>query len=151
PRGAGRPGRMPAGIARGDASAAGDIVQRGRPTMWSLLKAVHVKTVLITGVLFALRGFWLLRDPQTLRWRVLRIVPHANDTVLLLSGIGLAVLTAQYPGPQPWLTAKVAGLLVYIGLGITAFRIARTPAQRTAALVAALLVLAYIVLVALTR
>lgn len=119
--------------------------------MWALLKTVHVTTVVITAVLFTLRGLWLLREPAVLRQRSLRILPHVNDTVLLASALGLVVLTGQYPGAQPWLTAKLIGLVLYIGLGLVTFRLARGPVQQTGAFIAALLVLAYIVLVALTR
>lgn len=118
---------------------------------WSLLLAVHVSTAVISLSLFVLRGWWLLRDPAVLENKWLRVAPHGNDTLLLASAIGLAVLTRQYPGTDPWLTAKVLGLLLYIGLGVTAFRVARRPAARATVWIGALVVFSYIVLVAVTR
>lgn len=118
---------------------------------WNILIALHVTTAAVTLSLFVLRGWWLLRDPAVLQTRFLRIAPHSNDTILLLSAIGLAAVTGHAPGPDGWLTAKLIGLLIYIGLGLTAFRFARTSGARTAAWLGALAVFAYIVGVALTR
>jgi uncharacterized membrane protein SirB2 len=39
------------------------------------------------------------------------------DTVLLASAIAMAVISAQYPFAADWLTAKLVGLLIYIGCG----------------------------------
>ncbi len=119
--------------------------------MWLALKTVHVTTVAITLIFFVLRGIWLRREPEVLTQRWVRIAPHTNDTLLLASAIGLAVVTHQYPGPQAWLTAKLVGLVAYILLGMVAFRFARTRVLRVAAWLAALAVLAYIILVAITR
>ena len=53
-------------------------------------------------------------------------MPHVVDTVLLASAIALAVMTHQYPLANRWVTAKVAGLLVYIGLGTIALKRGKT-------------------------
>ena len=78
-------------------------------------------------------------------------MPHLVDTVLLTSAIALAVLSGQYPFAAAWLTAKLAGLLIYIGCGTMALKRARSKAQRAVFLVAAVTAFAYIVAVALTR
>ena len=48
-------------------------------------------------------------------------MPHVNDTLLLSAAIALAVMSAQYPLVQPWLTAKVVALCLMLacvgGLG----------------------------------
>lgn len=72
-----------------------------------VLKHVHVGTVVVSFSLFFLRGLWMMGAPQKLQARWVRIVPHVIDTILLVSAIALAVLTAQYPFVQPWLTAKI--------------------------------------------
>ena len=59
------------------------------------------------------------------------------DTALLVSAIILAVYIQQSPLQDSWLTAKVAGLLVYIGLGMVAMRFGKTRQIRIAAWVAA--------------
>lgn len=83
------------------------------------------------------------------RW--VRIFPHVVDTVLLGSAVSLAVLSHQYPLAQNWLTAKVAGLLLYILCGTMALKRAKGQAARLLFLVAALTAYGYIVSVALTR
>ncbi|MEK6750606.1 MAG: SirB2 family protein [Pseudomonadota bacterium] len=116
-----------------------------------ILKFVHVFTVIVSGVLFMLRGWWQWRSsPQGLR-RWVRIVPHANDTVLLASALLLAWRMRQYPFVNAWLTAKVVALLCYIGLGMVAMRYGRTRAQRVLAWCAAMTVYVYIVGVAFSK
>ena len=116
-----------------------------------LLKPVHVATVVLTFVLFVVRGLWMLRAPQRLQHGWVRVVPHVIDTVLLASGVGLAVLIHQYPGTSGWLSAKIVGLVVYIVLGTYALRRGRTRRARAGYWVAALAVFAYIVAVAVTH
>lgn len=81
----------------------------------------------------------------------MRILPHVVDTVLLASAVALVVVVQQYPFVDPWLTAKVCALLVYIGLGTIALKRGRAKTIRLLALLAALLVFAYIVSVAVSH
>ena len=117
---------------------------------YSLLKRVHVATVALTFTLFFVRGLWMLGAPQRLQHRWVRVLPHVVDTVLLASGVGLALLIHQYPGTSPWLTAKIVGLVGYIVLGMYALHRGRPRRARAAYWVAALGV-AYILAVALAH
>ena len=119
--------------------------------LYTTLKQLHVLFVALSLGGFLLRGWWMLRESPLLRHRLTRILPHVNDTALLAAGIGLAVITRQYPPAQPWLTAKLAALLLYIGLGTLALKRGRTRAVRIAAFAAALLTFGYMLAVALTR
>ena len=116
-----------------------------------LIKSVHVTCVVTSYTLFFLRGVWLIQGSPMLRQRWVKIVPHVTDTLLLVSAITLAIGIRQYPGVDAWLTAKVVGLVIYIGLGMAAFRFAKTLRARIIAWVAAQLVFFYIVAVALTH
>ncbi|MDX1570982.1 MAG: SirB2 family protein [Xanthomonadales bacterium] len=116
-----------------------------------LLKYLHVGCVIVSGCLFLGRSAAQLGGIDWRRWRVLRIAPHVIDTILLASAIGLAILLSQYPLQQPWLTAKVLGLVAYILLGFQALRPARSQASRAAFTAAALITFGYVVGVALTR
>jgi len=116
-----------------------------------LVKSIHQLCAVATFVLFLIRGIWMITQSKRLRYRWLRVVPHAVDTLLLASAVVLVWLTHQYPGAETWLTAKIVALVLYIGLGLTAFRFAQTHAVRVIAWVSAQLVFLYIVLVALTR
>jgi uncharacterized membrane protein SirB2 len=119
--------------------------------VYPTVKLIHMTTVLISGGLFVLRGVWMMHNPQRLRMRWVRIVPHVNDTVLLGSAIALAVMLQQYPFVHGWLTAKTVALVVYIVLGSMAFREGRTQRARIGAWFAALWVFLYIVAVATSR
>ena len=116
-----------------------------------VLKYVHVGAVVVSFGLFFLRGMWMMAAPEKLTVRWVRVVPHVIDTVLLVSAIALAAITAQYPFVQPWLTAKVLALLAYILLGTVAIRRGRTRRVRIVAWILALLVFGYIVAVARAR
>ena len=115
------------------------------------LKHLHVTAVLLSGTGFFLRGLLMLGDSPLLASRWLKVVPHVVDTVLLGSAIAMAVMSAQYPFAQAWLTAKFIGLLAYILLGMVALKRGRTKALRAGFFIAALVAFAYIVAVALTR
>jgi uncharacterized membrane protein SirB2 len=118
---------------------------------YTTLRVLHIATVHLTLVLFLLRAFWMLRESDLLNRRWARTLPHVNDTVLLGAAIGMLVMAGMNPLDQPWLIAKILGLLAYIVLGAIALRRGRTKAIRIKALIAALGAFAYIMAVAITR
>lgn len=118
---------------------------------WLWIKYLHVGTVILTFVSFFGRGIWMMRGSPLLQARPVKIVPHIIDTLLILSGITLAVWIHQYPFTHGWLTAKLLALIAYIVLGTIALKRGRTPGVRLTAWIAALLVFFYIVRVAYTR
>ena len=115
------------------------------------LKYVHVSCVILSVCGFVLRGVWMLADSPLLRQRWVRVFPHVVDTALLASAIALAIISSQYPLAQSWLTAKVIGLIAYILCGAIALKRGKTKTVRAVFFVVALLIFAYIVLVALNR
>ena len=112
---------------------------------------VHVTCAVLSVGGFVLRGTWMMLDHPLRRARLVRVLPHLVDTLLLVAALTLAALTAQWPFAVPWLTAKLLALLLYIGFGLIALRFGRTPFERATAFGAALVCVAYIVAVALTR
>ena len=116
-----------------------------------LLKLTHVTCVVLSYAGFVLRGIWMIRDSRMRERRWVRVLPHVVDTVLLASAIALAVVLKQYPLVEPWLTAKVAGLALYIALGMIALRYGTTRRIRMGAWITAQAVFLYIMAVALTR
>jgi uncharacterized membrane protein SirB2 len=115
------------------------------------LKHLHVACVVLSGLGFSLRGWWMLNDSPRLKARLARVAPHVIDSVLLGSALVMVWQSSQYPFVQGWLTAKFFGLLAYILCGTMALKRARTKGRRVVFLVFALLAYAYIVGVALTR
>ena len=120
-------------------------------TAYPALKALHVACVAASYALFFTRGVWMARQSVMLQRRWVKILPHVVDTALLASAIALAVMIHQYPLVSGWLTAKVAGLVVYIGLGMIALGRGKSRGKRIAAWIAAQIVFFYIVAVAVTR
>jgi uncharacterized membrane protein SirB2 len=114
-------------------------------------KHLHLTCVLLSGLGFALRGVWMLNGSSLLEHRWSKRLPHVIDTLLLGSALVMVAMSQQFPFVEPWLTAKVFGLLIYIGLGTLALKRGTTRASRAVFLVMALLAYAYIVGVALTR
>jgi uncharacterized membrane protein SirB2 len=118
---------------------------------YTALRTLHTATVHLTLILFLLRGVWMLLESPLLKARWARIVPHVNDTFLLIGAIGMLISAEMNPLEQPWLIAKIIGLLAYIGLGVVALKTGKTKTSRVIALVAALGVFAYIMAVAITK
>ena len=116
-----------------------------------ILKLIHVTTALISIIGFILRGIWMMQGSEMLKRKWVKITPHVNDTVLLLTAVSLAVMASYSPLTQPWLAAKIVGLFVYIGLGLNAFRFGKTRQVKIISWIAAMIVFAYIVLVAVTK
>ncbi len=118
---------------------------------YTVLKMIHVGSVIGSFTLFFMRGIWLMQNSKKLSQRWVKVLPHIVDTLLLGSAIFLAIAIQQNPLEHAWLTAKVMGLLVYIGLGLVAMRFGKTRKSKIIAWGAAECVFAYIVLVALTK
>lgn len=116
-----------------------------------MIKWIHVSSVVLAFAFFLVRGVWMVRRSPRLQLRWVRIAPHVIDTVLLASAVVLAWRIGQYPFVHGWLTAKVLGLLAYVGLGTVALRRGHTPGIRIGAWIAALAVFVYVVSVAVTR
>lgn len=120
-------------------------------TLFALLKAIHMIALTITIVGFIARAYWMLNKSPLLQARIVKTLPHINDTILLLSALGAAALIGQYPFVNAWLTAKVLGAVAYILLGAVALHYGPTLQVRLAAFVGALLCFGYVVAVAVTK
>lgn len=117
---------------------------------YTTIKHLHIGTATLSISLFVLRGAWMLRAPERLARRWVRIAPHVIDTVLLASALWLAfALGAE--GTRGWLWVKVVALVAYIALGSIALKRGRTRGVRIAAFAAAVVTFAYIASVALAK
>ena len=119
--------------------------------MYFAIKHLHVTCVVLSAAGFLLRGYWMLSGSRLLHSLPARVMPHINDSTLLISAIVLAVMIEQYPFAAGWVTAKVIGLLAYILLGTVALKRGRTMSARVLAFIGAIAVYAWIVSVALTK
>ncbi|MBS3746482.1 MAG: SirB2 family protein [Wenzhouxiangellaceae bacterium] len=90
---------------------------------YELLKMLHIALALISGLGFALRGFIRLVLQRTLAHPLVRFGPHLIDTLLLASGIGLWLILGLSPFAAGWFGVKLFLVVVYVLVGITAFRL----------------------------
>lgn len=108
--------------------------------MYMFLKHLHLTTIAISVTLLVLRFIGSMLHASVMQKRWVKIVPHINDSILLLTGVGLIAVTGFYPfTPQSaWLTEKLLGVVIYILLGFVALREGKNKAIRTFALLGAL-------------
>ncbi|NYT68162.1 SirB2 family protein [Pusillimonas noertemannii] len=112
------------------------------------LKHLHVTAAALSIVFFIIRACWSVQGSPRLQSRFVRIAPHIIDTVLLLAGIYLASVLGWH---QPWIAAKIVGLVLYIVVGTMAIKRGKTPAGRAVAAIVAVIIFLYIVGVAITK
>jgi len=116
-----------------------------------IVKTVHVISVVLSFSFFFIRGIWMMQDSARLQQRLVKMLPHIIDTLLLTSAIILAVQWRLSPLEHSWLMAKIIALLVYIGVGMIALRFGRSKNIRILAWLFGLLIFMYIISVALTK
>jgi uncharacterized membrane protein SirB2 len=119
--------------------------------MYLVIKHIHIACVVVSISGFFVRGLLTFAHSPQLRHRWIRWAQHFNDSVLLVAAITLVLMSRQYPFVEPWLTAKMFGLITYIVLGSIALSARRSLGLRLGAWLLALAVFAYIVSVALTK
>ncbi|WP_080635058.1 SirB2 family protein [Teredinibacter turnerae] len=85
-------------------------------------KHLHVWFALLTFVGFSLRFLWLIGRSDLLHKRWVKILPHINDTGLLISGVTLAIFFGYSPFAVFWFGVKLALIALYIVLGVLLFR-----------------------------
>lgn len=118
---------------------------------YQVIKYIHLTAVSLSICGFILRGCWMMMESSLLHRKLVRILPHVIDTVLLVSALTMAFKIQQYPFVHSWLTAKVIALLVYILAGMVALSYGKTKTQKIVAFFLAVGSFAYIVMVALTK
>ena len=115
------------------------------------IKGIHMLTAYLTLAMMLLRmGLDLMGKPG---WRKtpLRWIPHANDTLLLISALLLLWITAWMPFVHHWLTGKVIFLIGYILAGKWALDQKRSGRVRLVAGALALVQLALIFVLAFVK
>ncbi|HEU0153069.1 MAG TPA: SirB2 family protein [Arenimonas sp.] len=112
------------------------------------IKLVHIAAVLASGGLFALRGALVLAGVRWAMAAPLRYLSYTIDTVLLTAALMLLTALKLNPFVVPWLSVKLALLLVYVVLGSLALKRARTRRARAFFFVAALATFGFMYFVA---
>ena len=115
--------------------------------MYVLLKNVHIIFITVSILLFQYR--FLLKSLNKPIAKIIKIIPHINDTFLLISGISMAIIAGFNPLEQPWLMAKIIALLLYIGFGMMALK--REGIQSLIAYILATLMVVFMVFTAINK
>ncbi len=116
-----------------------------------LLKQVHMAFALVSFIGFVLRWSWKMNGSSLSQLKLTRTAPHVVDTLFLASGVALIFTIHQYPLSTAWLTAKIAGLLAYIVLGMFAMSAKVPRTWQVASFIAAMSTYAWIYSVARTK
>jgi len=119
--------------------------------MYTLIKVIHMTCAMLSVLGFLGRGILKIQGSAIVEKKLVKILPHVIDTVLLVSAITLVIMSGQYPWVAPWVGAKIVGLVAYIGLGVVVMRTAKTQQIRIIAFALALVTAAYIFMVAGTK
>lgn len=107
---------------------------------WYLhLRHAHIAFAIVSVAIFTLRGLLMLAESPRVHSPWLSYTSYGVDTLLLTAALMLTSVIHQYPFQAPWLTMKVALLVVYVVLGSIALKRGRTRGIRVGAFVAALL------------
>ena len=118
--------------------------------MYAILKHIHLLALALSFAAFFIRGILMMRQSPVAKHRAFLIAPHIISTLLIASGIALAVTMHLSPSTQPWLVAKMVALVVYIVLGVMTFKHPKLAVRKILWLLA-LSVFAYIVSVARSK
>ncbi|MCX9562652.1 SirB2 family protein, partial [Vibrio cholerae] len=100
--------------------------------MYEGLKHFHLFTIGVSVVMLSIRYVLMMMNSAHLERKFFKIFPHVNDTLLLLSGIGLIFITGFIPftAAAPWMTEKFTCVLAYIALGFFALKLGRNKLLR---------------------
>ena len=85
---------------------------------YTALKHTHMFLALISVVLFYTRAFARIKQLQFAKNKLVFIVSHSVDTLLLVSAVALAMTLGMSPHNQPWLLEKIILVVAYIAVGI---------------------------------
>jgi len=118
--------------------------------MYAGLLLLHKIAVLTSISVFFIRGLGVIYERQWVTRKPVKIVPHIVDTVLILSAVGI-VLVTPFAFSDPWILLKTLGVLVYVGLSVLVFKIAKSRAQRALFWALNLAVLFFLVAVAVEK
>ncbi len=115
------------------------------------VKNLHLTTVTLNICIFMLRFYWMMQKSGWVHKKPVRYISVINDTLLLIAGISMTLMSQQYPFVAPWLTTKLVVLLVYIIFGSLAIKRGSSMRVRISCGVIAMGCFLYIASVAFSR
>ena len=110
----------------------------------------HAIAILGVIAMFFVRGIGTLFQKDWIKKKVFKIAPHVIDTIMLVSGISLVIMSG-YSFSQDWIWAKIIAVIAYIFFALMAFKRATTRKMQSIFWIGGLITLFYIVAVAKTK
>lgn len=105
---------------------------------YALVKHIHLATGALSLIGFIIRGWWMMKESPALEHKLVKILPHINDTLLLSAAIYLSIVTKLYPFVESWLGLKVILLVGYIVAGTIALKRGKSKQSKIIAFIIAL-------------
>ena len=115
---------------------------------YALVKHMHMGMAYLSITFFIFRSILSVTESALLQNKLIKILPHIIDTLLILFAGHLMVTIQQYPFVDAWLTAKLLALFAYIIVGTIAIKRGKTAVIRLWASITAVAIFAYILGVA---
>ncbi|MGF1703900.1 SirB2 family protein [Photobacterium makurazakiensis] len=108
--------------------------------MYTAVKHLHMIAIALSVLLFVVRYCLMMANSTLNEKKFLKITPHVVDTVMLLSGIALILITGFMPFTEAgsWLTQKLSCVLAYIALGFFTLKIGSNKVFKTFAFLGSL-------------
>jgi len=106
--------------------------------LYPAIKHLHMLFAMISIVGFLARSGLKFAGSALLEKKPVKILPHVNDTLLLVCGVLLAVIAGLNPGHHLWLVAKIVLLVAYIFCGLFVLKWSKNHLQRALGVLAAL-------------
>jgi len=108
--------------------------------MFDVMIDIHITAIALSVLLFVARYCLLMASSPLLEKRILKVTPHIIDTAMLLSGIGLIIITGIVPFTETdhWLTLKLGCVLAYIALVLITLKYGKSKVFKTFNLLGAL-------------
>jgi len=114
-----------------------------------MIKSIHLVFIFSSFISFSGRMALSVFKPALLQNKIIKIVPHVIDTLLLISGITLVIQGNWLDGEFGWIISKLILLLGYIGFGVLAMRLKGM--NRWVAFIAALICFIAIFITGITK
>lgn len=103
-----------------------------------IVKKIHILTAVLSVLGFVIRGWWTYKNNPLVQHKLVKILPHINDTLLLAAAIYLSIMSGLYPFQQSWLGVKVILLVSYIIAGTVALKPSKSAQTRVVAFIVAI-------------
>ena len=116
-----------------------------------LIRQLHILTAALSVTLFTIRFLLLVRSPAWQPGRWLKVLPHVNDSLLLIFAILLCIIIQQAPLITPWLTEKVTAVILYILAGMFALKWSKTRLSKIIWFIIAIFMFAYAANIAINK